>query len=530
MPTELENKFTELYAEAFPQQALSQGYWQAVQLRIIPDQHRFDRVNKFISWAKSIPLDDSLDVLMLKHEAQLLEVVWTRWKPWTYDPSYFNFADGLSWFLIHSPHVSEEKLSIATDYIKQIPDYIEAIKTHLDVPTKEHLQLAIEQNIGAVRFIDSILDSLFKDVSRDHKFFDAWDRARDSVSQFVEWLHRILKTTKEFRSYRVPEEIYYDLWQYAVSKNISPDEAYNSAHEFISLLRMDMMDKLSQISGKQISERDIARVLRKYSEQNMFPAENWLPSLIDQLSELRGFIESKEFISLDGLPSLVVRPTPEYMRGGGAGASITAPGPFDQNPVFYYNVDPIETYPESLRDSILREYNAKTLFILNAHEAYPGHYVQLAYALKYAGIIPNVLGNTGFIEGWAVFSEKLLLDSGFHEDDLLLRAFHDKWLIRVAANTIVDFETHIKGTDIKSMLDFLINTCFQEEAEAIDKWKRARLSVVQLSSYFTGFMQMNRLFEVWKQRNGGDVRQFVSWLLPQGSPPFHVLFQRLEKK
>ncbi len=524
MSTELENRFTELYAEAFPQQALSQGYWQAVQLRIIPDKHRLDRVGKFISWAKSLPSSDTIDVLMLRHEAQLLDVVWSKWKPWTYDPSYFNFADGLSWFLIHSPQRPEEKLQLATNYIKQIPDYLEAIKNHLEVPTKEHLQLAIEQNIGAVRFIDSILDTLFKDVPRDHEFFSHWERARDSVHLFIDWLHSLLKTTKSFKSYRVPEEIYYDLWQYEVSKDISPDKAYSNAREFIESLREQIRQKLSVLLGRSIPDSEIAMTLKKLSEENLLSAENWLPTLKEQLEELKEFIETNRLVALDGLPPLVVRPTPEYMRGSGAGASITSPGPFDQKPVFYYNVDPIDTYPESLRNSILREYNAKTLYILNSHEAYPGHYVQLAYSLKHAGIIPNVLGNTGFIEGWAVFSEKLLLDSGFRQDDLLLRAFHDKWLIRVAANTIVDFETHIKGTDTNSTLDFLINTCFQEEAEAIDKWKRARLSVIQLSSYFTGFMQMKGLFETWKSHNPEKkINQFIYQVLSIGSPPFYIL-------
>lgn len=524
----LESKFVELYSLAFPQQALSQGYWKAVHYRIIPDEQRIDKVTELISWIESLPDSDSTDVQLLKHEAQLLKIIWTKWKPWTYDPSYFNFADGLSWFLIHAPYPPEEKLSLATEYIKQIPDYLNAIRNHLQTPTKEHLRLAIEQNIGAIRFIDTVLDSAFSDVSQNHNFFLLWHNVRDAVSDFVDWLHTLLKSTSNFKSYRVSEEIYYELWKYEVSDSISPDYAYAQAQEFIDELRESIREKLSKLTGKSIDLEEVGNLLKQYSHENIIPATQWLPTLKRQLSELRDFLETSQLVSFDGLAPLVVRPTPEYMRGSGAGASITPPGPFDESPTFYYNVDPIESYPKDLQESILREYNYKTLYILNAHEAYPGHYIQLAYSLKHAGIIPNILGNTGFIEGWAVFSEKLLLDNGFNPDDILLRAFHDKWLIRVAANTVVDFETHIKGTDTNTIMDFLINRCFQEQAEAIDKWKRARLSVVQLSSYFTGYMLMNRLYKQWQQTfNDDSPANFIKWLLPQGSLPFNLFFKQL---
>src|SRR5690625_7755772 len=78
--------------------------------------------------------------------------------------------------------------------------------------------------------------------------------------------------------------------------------------------------------------------------------------------------------------------------------------------------------------------------ILNIHEAIPGHYTQLVHANKSPSLVKSLFGNGAMIEGWAVYSEHVMLEAGWgdHAPELLL--MHGKWLLREVHNTIHDVE------------------------------------------------------------------------------------------
>jgi hypothetical protein len=110
--------------------------------------------------------------------------------------------------------------------------------------------------------------------------------------------------------------------------------------------------------------------------------EDFISEINRQIPLLAAFVEEHDILDQDASRPLVVRETPEYMRGGGAGASISAPGPFNPTADTYYNVTPLDDYTDEQAESYLREYNDWVLQILNIHEAIPGHYTQLMHANK----------------------------------------------------------------------------------------------------------------------------------------------------
>ena len=65
-------------------------------------------------------------------------------------------------------------------------------------------------------------------------------------------------------------------------------------------------------------------------------------------------------------------------------------------------------------DSFLREYNSRSIHNLTIHEAMPGHYLQLAHANQYPSTLRAVLASGPFIEGWAVYAERLMVEQGLH--------------------------------------------------------------------------------------------------------------------
>src|SRR3546814_1251363 len=114
----------------------------------------------------------------------------------------------------------------------------------------------------------------------------------------------------------------------------------------------------------------------------------------------------------DASRPLEVRVTPPYQRGY-AMAMLAAPGPYDPTAKTYFDVMPMDDYTPAQADSFLREYNHWLMQILAIHEAVPGHYVQLLYANKSPSRIKAIFGNSAMIEGWAVYSERMMLESGW---------------------------------------------------------------------------------------------------------------------
>ncbi len=185
----------------------------------------------------------------------------------------------------------------------------------------------------------------------------------------------------------------------------------------------------------------IKQVIDKVSLQHTTP-EKFQSEIEKQITELTAFVKAKDLLYIDPSKPLVVRKEPAYMAGV-AGASISAPGPYDKNANTYYNVGTHARLDSRRAESYLREYNDYILQILNIHEAVPGHYTQLVYSNQSPSIIKSVLGNGAMIEGWAVYAERMMLESGYKNSNEMWLMYY-KFHLRATCNTILDISVHTR--------------------------------------------------------------------------------------
>jgi uncharacterized protein (DUF885 family) len=260
-------------------------------------------------------------------------------------------------------------------------------------------------------------------------------------------------------------------------------------------------------------------VIDKISEKHVKP-EEFQSAIEEQMPILINFIKEKDLIYIDPSKPLIVRREPDYMAGV-AGASISAPGPYDKNGNTYYNVGSLAGWDKERAESYLREYNHYILQILNIHEAIPGHYTQLVYSNQSPSLIKAIFGNGAMVEGWAVYTERMMLESGYgnNEDEMWLMYY--KWNLRTTCNTILDYSVHTKEMNKEDALNLLTNEAFQQKAEAEGKWKRVTVTQVQLCSYFTGYTEIYNFREELKKQTGEkfNLKQFHEKFLSYGSAP-----------
>jgi uncharacterized protein (DUF885 family) len=147
----------------------------------------------------------------------------------------------------------------------------------------------------------------------------------------------------------------------------------------------------------------------------------------------------------------------------------------------------------------------------------PGHFLQLMHANRFPSKLRAVFQSGTFIEGWAVYSEWLMARHGF--GGAAVRLQRQKMMLRVCANTLLDHGVHAGTMTEEQALALMKDEAFQEDGEAVGKWRRARLTSAQLSTYFYGFSALMRLREAHEKKPGFQERAFHDRLLASGSPP-----------
>jgi uncharacterized protein (DUF885 family) len=238
------------------------------------------------------------------------------------------------------------------------------------------------------------------------------------------------------------------------------------------------------------------------------------------LAETTAFVRQRDFVTVPDEPLDVIL-MPEFQRGV-AVAYCDPPGPLDKGQRTYYAVSPIpEDWTDAQVDSFLREYNGRSIANLTIHEAMPGHYLQLAHSNRYPSVLRAMLYSGPFVEGWAVYTERVMQEQGFRGGDPLMRLVQLKWYLRAVTNAIIDSAIHVDGMTRDEAMQLMTVTGFQEEREAAGKWVRAQLTAAQLSTYFVGYLEHADLRAEAERRWGKEfsLKRYHDQVLSFGSPP-----------
>ncbi|GAA3927166.1 DUF885 domain-containing protein [Hymenobacter algoricola] len=462
---------------------------------------------------------------------------------WQWNPAGYNLGGAVSELLSGRHHPLDRRLRNISEKISHSVEYYEAAKQNISRPTREHTDLAILQNEGGMEVYGAaLLDSISRSGLSEQEKTDFRTRiatTKQETRSYIDFLRNEVKPKGQFRSFRIGKALYDRKFAYDIQSTYSADQVYAKAQQHKRELLHDMGRRAARLWPKYFPGQPqptdsillIKTVIGKLSEKHARPAE-FAAAVKQQIPTLIKFVNDKKLLTQDPSKPLVVRDTPPYMRGS-AGASISAPGPYDKAANTYYNVEPVPAeWTAAQAESYLREYNDYTLQILNIHEAIPGHYTQLVYANRSPSLIKSIMGNGAMIEGWAVYTERMMLESGYGGNTDEMWLMWDKWNMRVTLNAILDHDVQVNNASEQDVVGMLMREGFQEEAEARGKWKRATQSQVQLSSYFTGYTEIYDLREELKKAQGKsfDLKTFNEQFLSYGSAPVKYIRTMMLKK
>ena len=456
---------------------------------------------------------------------------------WAWNPLYYvNYSGGAIYSLLSRDYAPiEQRLMAAASRLEQIPRFLEQAREQLEparVP-QVHAETALAQNPGLSSIIDLMIVPEMEVLTGEQqtRLNAAIETARDAIAQHQTWLEEELLPNAK-GDFRIGAEFYDRKLAFALNSPLSRKEIRARAEQEYENVRNQMYEVAKTIYARkhpmtsfpdqpdEAYKQAIIRAGLEEAYQALPPRDGIVDVAKQQLQEAIDFVIEHDIVEMPEEPVEIIV-MPEFQRGV-ALAYLDPPGPLDRDQPAFYAVAPLpEDWTEEQVESFLREYNLYSIQDLTIHEAVPGHYLQLALSNRYPSILRSVLWSGPFVEGWAVYAERVMIEAGYQDNDPLQELITLKWYLRAITNAIIDSAIHVDGMTREEAMKLMIEGGFQEEREAAGKWTRAQLTSAQLSTYFVGYQEHVEMRRAVEEAWGNDFtyRRYHDKALSFGSPP-----------
>jgi uncharacterized protein (DUF885 family) len=457
---------------------------------------------------------------------QLEELKESDWNPLVYNES---LANSLYLLVARDFDAPEKRIPNLRKRMEAIPRVIEQAKANLQHPPRVHTETAIEQTQGAINLVREGLSPLLDRAPQMKKALaPLQEKTAKALDDYKQWLEKDLLPRSD-GDFRIGADKFRKKLRFALASDLSMEEILKRAQADLQQTQAAIYGTALPLYKKYFpnanasdladKKKVTAAVLDKLAEQH--PDDNTIVGYCQKVvGEATDYVKKHDLVTVPEKP-LDVIVMPEFKRGTGI-AYCDSPGPLEKNGKTFFAVEPTpKDWSKERKESFFREYNNYMIRDLTVHEAMPGHYLQLAHANEFHAptMVRAIFRSGTFIEGWAVYTEQMMAEAGYGGPEVKMQQL--KMRLRVICNAILDQSIHAGNMSEQQALDLMMKEGFQQEGEAVAKWKRARLTSAQLSTYFVGVSEHLDLREKAKAKAGAsfDLKKYNDQVLAFGSPP-----------
>jgi uncharacterized protein (DUF885 family) len=409
-----------------------------------------------------------------------------------------------------------------------------AAKTNLrDVLPKPYVELAIQIANGAADFLEKNFVEAIGQISDQQlraAFQESNKKAADALKDYANWLskERLPKATTDFA---LGEEKYRRMLATTELVDLPPAKILE-----IGLQQLKNEQAAFAEAAKQIDPKKTPAEVFKQIQNEHPTAENLIPDMAKDLDAIRQYVVDHHIVTVPSEVRAQVKETPQYRRATSF-ASMDTPGAFEARATeAYYYVTPVENnWTQKQKDEWLTSFNYFTADVISIHEAYPGHYVQFLHLNSSpATKTEKIFGSYAFIEGWAHYCEKMMLDEGFGSaanptPEQKMRATKyrmaqaDEALLRLC-RLCVSIKMHTQGMSVEDGAKFFRDNCYYEDKPAHSEAMRGTFDPGYLN-YTLGKLQILKLRADYKAQEGANfsLEKFHDEMLNHGMPPIRLL-------
>jgi uncharacterized protein (DUF885 family) len=255
-------------------------------------------------------------------------------------------------------------------------------------------------------------------------------------------------------------------------------------------------------------------------------AANLIPSAKATVEGIRQFLVDKQIVDIpsDVRPNVVE--TPPYARSGSF-ASMDSPGAYETKATeaFYYVTPPEKDWDAKHIEEHLRLFNKSVMNLITIHEVFPGHYLQFLYSKQFPTKTRKLLYASSNVEGWAHYSEQMMVDEGYGNGDPKMRLAQLSEALLRDCRWVVGMREHIKGLSVEDgAKKYFTEQCFQQPANGYEEARRGAYNPTYL--YYTlGKLEILKLRSDYQKVMGTayHLGKFHTEFVKQGGVPIKLI-------
>lgn len=487
------------------------------------DLKRFEAaVEKFGATGLSASSASDRELVLSQIQGQILSLENIR--GWEKNPdTYSSYATNAIFVIMARTFAPpEERLKSAIARERQIPRLLQSARENLSNPPRIFVDIAIEQLPGEVSFFQNDVPAAFHAVT-DKQLLAQFKSANDAVIASLNSYQTFLKTTllpHAGGDFRIGAENY--------SKKLLYDEMVDTPLE--KLLQIGYQNlrqnqaEFKQVAAKIDPKRTPQQILEELERDHPAP-DKLLDAFRGVLGGLRDYITAHRIVTIPSTVLPIVEETPPFERAT-TFASMDTPGPFEKvaKEAFFNVTLPEASWSKQQVEEHMAGFNRGTIISTAVHEVYPGHYVQFLWLKDAPSKVRKLIGCSSNAEGWAHYSEQMMLDEGYGNGDLKLRLGQLQDALLRNARYIVGIQMHTGKMTYDQAIDFFVKEGYLTHANGEREAKRGTADPTYL--YYTlGKLEILKLREDYKRMKGSafSLEEFHNSFLKQGFPPIKIV-------
>ncbi len=533
--------YTENYLSSHPEFATELGdhrfdgiltdYSQETRARMLANAKQVREALKKFDDYKQLTGANQVDVRLLRDNVEseifrLEELREADWNPLVYNQS---LANSLYLLVARDFDSAQKRIPNLRQRMDDIPNVIKQAEANLVHPPRVHTETAIEQIQGAINLVRNGLDPLLNQAPQLRKdLAPIQEKTAKALEEYKKWLQEDLLKRSD-GNFRLGAEKFRKKLRFALASDLSMEEIRKRADADLQQTQAAIYETALPLYKKYFPKADektladkhsvTAAVLNRLAQEHQ--DDNTVVGYAQKVvSEATDFVKQRNLVSIPAVPLEVIA-MPEFKRGV-AIAYCDSAGPLEKTTKTFFAVSPTpKDWTKEKKESFFRENNNYFIRDLTVHEAMPGHYLQLAHSNEFKAptLVRAIFQSGTFIEGWAVYCEQMMAEQGYGGPEVKMQQL--KMRLRAIANAILDQSIHAGNMTEQQAMDLMTKATFQEQGEATLKWKRARLTSAQLSTYFVGVSEHLDLRAAAQRKFGKDfdLEKYNDQVISYGSPP-----------
>jgi uncharacterized protein (DUF885 family) len=480
-----------------------------------------DRLSKYDP--KTLSAEEQQDFRLVENSLKSTLLDLENIRNWEKNPDRYSSGITTSAFTIMARKFAppEERLKSLIAREELMPAVFKSARENLKNPPRIYTEVAIEQVPGLVGFFEKDVPEAFKDV-KDPKLLAEFKESNSAVISALNAYENFLKEDLlpiSKGDFRIGEDNYRHKLLYDEMVDTPLDQLLQIGYDDMHRNQAEFKRVAATIDQKKTAQQ----ILEELEHDHPAP-DKLLQTFRDTLGGIRQFIVANHIVTIPSTVPPIVEETPPFARAL-TFASMDTPGPYEKvaKEAFFNVTLPEKNWPKAQVESFMGGFNRGTIISTAVHEVYPGHYVQFLWVPAAPSKVRKLLGCGSNAEGWAHYTEQMMLDEGYSKDPKIRLGQLQDALLR-DARYIAGISMHTGKMTFEQSVNFFVKDGYQTKAVAERETKRGTSDPTYLV-YTLGKLQIMKLRDDYKKKMGDkfSLQDFHDTFLKQGFPPVKIV-------